>query len=113
MHHHRSGHFIAQDLVWSSGGGSTLPLAVVVEILPGVCVGGSSAIINLDVVPGPGHGTAQNRALGRPESAPRSLGKAWVFEGCADEMVPGPAGRGGGPLRAPSGCQLKLLNSEL
>ncbi len=32
VHHHRSGHFIAQDLVWSPGGCSKPPSAVVVDI---------------------------------------------------------------------------------
>ena len=27
-----------------------------------------------------------------------------MLDGCVDDLVPGPAGRGGGPLRPPSGC---------
>ena len=51
-----------------------------------------------------GHPDPPKFGPGWPESGPLDPGGAWIFIGRADDLVPGLAGRGGGPLRPPSGC---------
>ncbi len=54
--------------------------------------------------PGPGLEASPKSGPGGPTSAPSGSGKAYDFVRWVGRLVPGPAGRGGGPLRPPSGC---------
>ncbi len=53
-------------------------------------------------LPGRGPGPPKNSGLGGPESGIPGPGIALIFLVGAGERVPGPAGRGGGPLRLPA-----------
>ncbi len=62
---------------------------------------GSSEFWILDPGPSP---EPPKSGPGWPQSGPLGPGRAWIFIGRVEDLVPGLAGRGGGPLRPPSGC---------
>jgi hypothetical protein len=77
----------------------------------GCCVSTNMALVSkirqlkvLVCAPRTGARDPPNRCQGGDRNFASGPGKAWISRGCAEDMVPGPAGRGGRPLRPLSGC---------